>query len=106
MYAQPIKTCVRNGLGGNNAAVRSKMHKYGQHLSDLWKSQNMEDISGNGIHPQSVSYLNAFPRCDPSIHCAKNKRNTACKIRPAKIHAVIDGKYAQIHQLGVFPTFP
>jgi hypothetical protein len=40
------------------------------------------------------------------ITAQKNKRNTACKIRPAKIHAVIDGKYAQIHQLGVFPTFP
>ena len=50
VYAQPIKTCVKNGLGGNNTAVRSKMHKYGQHLSDLWKSQNMEDISAKGKH--------------------------------------------------------
>ena len=24
------------------------MHKYGQHLSELWKSQNMEDISAKG----------------------------------------------------------
>ena len=50
VYAQPIKTCVKNGLGGGNTAVRNKMHKYGQHLSELWKSQNMEDISAKGKH--------------------------------------------------------
>ena len=50
VYAQPIKTCVKNGLGGGNTAVRNKMHQYGQHLSELWKSQNMEDISAKGKH--------------------------------------------------------
>ena len=29
VYAQPIKTCVKNGLGGGNTAVRDKKHKYG-----------------------------------------------------------------------------
>ena len=48
VYAQPINTCVKYGLGGGNTAVRNEMHKYGQHLSDLWKSQNMEDISAKG----------------------------------------------------------
>ena len=50
LYAQPIKTFVKNGLGGGNAGIRDKMHKYGQHLSELWKSQNMEDISAKGKH--------------------------------------------------------
>ena len=50
VYAQPIKTCVKYGLGGTNAAVRNKMHKYEQHLSDLWKSQNMEGISAKDKH--------------------------------------------------------
>ena len=26
------------------------MHKHGHHLSELWKSQNMEDISATGKH--------------------------------------------------------
>ena len=50
VYAQPVKTCARNGLGGRVASVQSKMHKYGQHLSEMWKSQNMEDISAKGKH--------------------------------------------------------
>ena len=50
VYAQPIKTCVKNGLGGGNTAVRNKMHKYGQHLSELWKAHDMEDISAKGKH--------------------------------------------------------
>ena len=60
VYAQPIKTCEKYGLGGSNAAVRSKMHKYGQHLSELWKSQNMEDISAKGKH------IWASTRTDPN----------------------------------------
>ena len=60
VYAQPIKTCVWHGLGGNNAAVRSKMHKYGQHLSYLWKSQNMEDISAKGKYAWTTT------RTDPN----------------------------------------
>ena len=35
VYSRPIKTCTTHVLGSNNAAVRSKMHKYGQHLSEL-----------------------------------------------------------------------
>ena len=58
VYAQPIKTCVKYGLGGTNAAVRKEMHKYGQHLSDLWKSQNMEDkvqkASMHGLPPELI----------------------------------------------------
>ena len=40
MCAQPIKTCVRYRLGGNNAGVRNKIHKYDQHLSKLWRPQS------------------------------------------------------------------
>ena len=29
VYAQPVNTCAKYGLGGNVASVRSKMHKYG-----------------------------------------------------------------------------
>ena len=35
VYAQPVETCVGNGLGGGVASVQSKMHKYGQHLSEI-----------------------------------------------------------------------
>ena len=35
VYAQPVKTFVKNGLGGGNAGIGNKMHKYGQHLSEL-----------------------------------------------------------------------
>ena len=48
VYAQPMKTWCKNGLGGGNASIKSRMQKYGKHLSDLWKSQNMEDISAKG----------------------------------------------------------
>ena len=37
-------------MGGENAAVRNTMQKYGKHLSDLWKLQSMEDISAKGKH--------------------------------------------------------
>ena len=60
VYSQSIKTCIRHGLGENNAAVRSKMHKYGQHLSELWKLQNMEGISANGKHAWATT------RTDPN----------------------------------------
>jgi hypothetical protein len=50
LYAQPIKTRSKRGLGGENATVRNQMQKYGKHLSDLWKSQSMEDISAKGKH--------------------------------------------------------
>ena len=60
VYAQPIKTCVKYVLGGSNAAMRNKMHKYGQHLWDLWKSQNMENISAKG------KYAWATTRTDPN----------------------------------------
>lgn len=50
VYAQPVKTWSKRGLGGANTAVRNKIQKYGKHLSDLWKSQNMEDISVKGKH--------------------------------------------------------
>ena len=60
VYSQPIETCVKHGLGGNNAAVRSKMHRYGQHLSELWRSQNMEDISAKG------KFAWATTRTDPN----------------------------------------
>ena len=38
------------GLGGESAAIRNKMQTYGKHMSDLWKPQNMEDISAKGKH--------------------------------------------------------
>ena len=60
VYSQPIKNCMGHGVGGNNAAVRSKMHKYGQHLSELWESQNMEDISAKGKHAWATT------RTDPN----------------------------------------
>ena len=60
VYCSTSKDFVKNGLGGNNAAVRSKMHKYGQHLSELWKSQNMEDISAKG------KFAWATTRTDPN----------------------------------------
>ena len=50
VYAQPKKTWVRRGLGGEHPAVQSKMHKYGQHLSELSRSQGMSDISAKGEH--------------------------------------------------------
>ena len=50
VYAQPIKTWSKRGLGGENTASRNKMQKYGKHLSDLWKSQSMVDISAKGKH--------------------------------------------------------
>ena len=50
VYAQSIRTWSKRGLGGESAAVRNKMQKYGKHLSDLWKSQSMEDISAKGKH--------------------------------------------------------
>ena len=60
VYSQQVKTCVKNGLGGNNAAVRSKMHKYGQHLSELWRSPDMADISAKG------KFAWATTRIDPN----------------------------------------
>ena len=45
-----IKTGSKKGLGGANTAVRNEMQKYGKHLSDLWKPQNMEDTSAKGKH--------------------------------------------------------
>ena len=60
VYSQPIKTCIRHGLGGSVVAVRNKMHKYGQYLSELWKAQNMEDISAKG------KYAWAETRTDPN----------------------------------------
>ena len=50
IYAQPIKTWSKRGLGGESAAVRNKMQKYRKHLSGLWKSQSIEDISAKGKH--------------------------------------------------------
>ena len=37
-------------MGGESAAVRIRVQKYGKHQSDLWKSQSMEDISAKGKH--------------------------------------------------------
>ena len=47
-------------MGGANTAVRNKMQKYGKHLSDLWKSQIMEDTSAKGKH------VRAAPRTHPN----------------------------------------
>ena len=58
--AQHVNICAKSGLGGDVASVRSKMHKYGQRLSELWKSQNMKDISAKG------KYTWASTRTDPN----------------------------------------
>ena len=50
VYVQPIETRSMRGLGGKSAVVRNKMQKYGKHMSDLWKSPSMEDISAKGKH--------------------------------------------------------
>ena len=50
VYARPIKTWSKSDLGGESVAVRNKMQKYRKHLSDLWKSQSMEDVSAKGKH--------------------------------------------------------
>ena len=36
VYAQSIKTWSKGSLGGESAAIRNKMQKYGKHLSNLW----------------------------------------------------------------------
>jgi hypothetical protein len=48
VYAQSVQTWVRNGLGGEDSNIRNKMQKYGAYLSDMWKTQGMEDISAKG----------------------------------------------------------
>ena len=60
VYSHPIKTCIKHGLGGNSEAAGSKVHMYGQHLSGLWKSQNMEDISAKCKHAWATT------RTDPN----------------------------------------
>ena len=37
VYAQPVKTWTRQGLGGQNVQIQNRMHKYGGHLSNMWK---------------------------------------------------------------------
>ena len=56
---------MRHGLGGNSAAVRNKMPTYGRHLLELWKSQNMENISAKGKHVWVTT------RTDPNNTCHK-----------------------------------
>ena len=46
MAVQFMPSPLRHGVRG----VWNKMQKYGKHLSDLWKSQSMEDISAKGKH--------------------------------------------------------
>ena len=76
LYAQPVTTWSKKGLGGSNTAIRNKMQKYGKHLADLWKSPNMEDISARGKHAW------AAPRTNPNdtsnkLNCVVVSTNVA-----------------------------
>jgi hypothetical protein len=54
------------------------------------------------LHPQQTG----TPVQDLTRHCtAQKKKKYRVENTPAKIYAVIYGKYTQIHQLGVFPPF-
>ena len=40
VYAQSMKTWVKNGLGGEEMSVKHKMQKYGAYLSNMWNTLN------------------------------------------------------------------
>lgn len=94
VYAQPIKTCMRHGLGGKSAVVRNKMYKYGQYLSELWRSQNMEDISAKGKHTWTTTRTdpnNTSNKLDCVVVSSNVVRDLAAKVMQIKTATMYRG---------------